>query len=153
MIGLFRLLTFLCSATTSLDYTVHWTFKKSVDHLITLKFDPIMPALCWHNKNTYYAQSNASILCLSLDITLLHSYVHKQLQVQHMRSTSVKRALAMYNGALLLEQKWPRFTRMCRFSITQLILWRWSSTFRATANLKKASTSQAKSTIKTPNKN
>ena len=25
-----------------------------------------MPALCWHNKTTYYAQSNASILCLSL---------------------------------------------------------------------------------------
>ena len=29
-------------------------------------FNPIMPALCWHNKTTYYAQSNASTLCLSL---------------------------------------------------------------------------------------
>ena len=31
-----------------------------------LMFKPIMPALCWHTKNAYYAQSNTSILCLSL---------------------------------------------------------------------------------------
>ena len=30
-----------------------------------------MPALCRHNKTTYYAQSNASILCLSLAIHCL----------------------------------------------------------------------------------
>jgi hypothetical protein len=34
----------------------------SVDYLTTLYFSPIMPALCWHNKTTYYAHSNASIL-------------------------------------------------------------------------------------------
>ena len=33
-------------------------------------FNPIMPALCWHNKTTYYAQSNASILCLSLVLVM-----------------------------------------------------------------------------------
>ena len=37
-----------------------------------LMFKPIMPALCWHTKNAYYAQSNASILCSSL-ITSRHA--------------------------------------------------------------------------------
>ena len=54
-------------ATTTLDCAAHWTLEKHhVNHLITLWLNPIMPALCWHNKTTYYAQSNASILCLSL---------------------------------------------------------------------------------------
>ena len=33
--------------------------------LDSLLFKPIMPALCWLTKTAYYAQSNASILCLS----------------------------------------------------------------------------------------
>ena len=38
-----------------------------VDNLITSYFNPIMPASCWHNKPPIsYAQSNTSILCLSL---------------------------------------------------------------------------------------
>ena len=39
-----------------------------VNNLITSYFIPIMTctASCWYNKTTYYAQSNASILCLSL---------------------------------------------------------------------------------------
>ena len=41
-------------------------YHVSVDHFITSYFNPIMPAQCRHNKTTYYAQSNASILCLSL---------------------------------------------------------------------------------------
>ena len=34
----------------------------------------IMLALCWHTKIAYYAQSNASILCLSLFKTDTHSH-------------------------------------------------------------------------------
>ena len=45
-----------------------------VDYLTTLYFIPIMPALCWHNKTTHYAQSNASILCLSLVLSVQYKY-------------------------------------------------------------------------------
>ena len=36
-----------------------------------LMFKNVMPALCWHTETAYYAQSNASILCLSLIITVI----------------------------------------------------------------------------------
>ncbi len=45
-----------------------------VNYLTTLHFNPIMPALCWHNKTTYYAQSNARILCLSLVVGMVDRY-------------------------------------------------------------------------------
>ena len=43
-----------------------WRKEWSTTWLPYSIINPIMPALCWHTKTTYYAQSNASILCLSL---------------------------------------------------------------------------------------
>ena len=71
--------TFLCSGQTTYYYTrldcslnvrkVSCTVQYCSWFLDYLMFKPIMPALCWHTETAYYAQSNASILCLSLLLT------------------------------------------------------------------------------------